>query len=117
MVSALPERMDTTVKEYGCVPFDTKSSIGMHSKIVHDLGVVGDDFTDFYEILSKIYCSKNLVPEHYIPSELSADAYYIAMARSFPIRNIEYIRDWYLSRIKCPALSLKDLHVLMLKCD
>lgn len=47
------------------------ASLNSNSQIVSDLGIWGDDFSDFYEILSDIYGTDHLVPSECMPSEFA----------------------------------------------
>lgn len=41
------------------------------TQIVTDLGIYGDDFSEFHEILSEVYGNDFLVPAECVPSEFS----------------------------------------------
>lgn len=45
--------------------------ISADTQIVTDLGIYGDDFSEFYEILSEVYGTDFLVPAECVPSEFS----------------------------------------------
>jgi len=43
--------------------------VNADTQIVADLGIYGDDFSEFYEILSEVYGTDFLVPAECVPSE------------------------------------------------
>lgn len=45
--------------------------VSANTQIVTDLGIFGDDFSEFYEILREVYGTDFLVPYECVPSEFS----------------------------------------------
>lgn len=45
--------------------------VNADTQIVTDLGIYGDDFSEFYEILSEVYGTNFLVPAECVPSEFA----------------------------------------------
>lgn len=46
-------------------------NLNRETQIVTDLGIWGDDFTEFHEILSEVYGTEFLVPAKCVPSEFA----------------------------------------------
>ena len=64
------------------------------TQIVTDLGIYGDDFSEFYEILSEIYGTDFLVPPQCIPGEFSWMRYlrgwlpFVETKRAVPVTSL-----------------------------
>lgn len=94
-------------------PISPTHSINANSRIVHDLGIIGDDWDSFYEVLRNVYGKDFVVPAPNMPGEISHDSAMVASAGGWLARWLPAIQNWYISRIRCNPLTLKDLHDLI----
>ena len=80
------------------------------SRLVHDVGIAGDDFDEFLTILrgSELTPEQALRLSPFIPSETSSDAYYVTMARSGLSIRFPALRSYYIRRIKSPELTVGE---------
>ncbi|QJF50296.1 hypothetical protein [Roseobacter ponti] len=65
-----PERVLEALKRFG-VSENVLASVTSQSQIVSDLGIWGDDWNEFYELLSEVYGTDNLIPHECVPSEFA----------------------------------------------
>ncbi|MDF3490095.1 hypothetical protein HKX64_10425 [Sulfitobacter sp. M72] len=66
----VPEKILQALKRFA-VNERLLESLNPNSQIVTDLEIWGDDFSEFYEILSEIYGTDYLIPAECIPSEFA----------------------------------------------
>lgn len=66
----VPDRILQALKQF-TVKDSLLENLTSNSQIVTDLGIWGDDFHEFYEILSEIYGTDHLIPAECIPSEFA----------------------------------------------
>ena len=95
------------------IPTEFAGSNLLSARVVHDLGIAGDDFFELVEALNRISPIKRPVPERLVPAEASADAYYAACSQSWLANKIPAIRRWYISRISAPPTTLDDLYHIL----
>ena len=81
------------------------------TRLVHDLGISGDDWDDFSEDLVRAYGWKFEIDEIFIPSELSADSLNVSRANGVFAAWFPRLRQYYIGRIRCPPLTLAQLHL------
>jgi hypothetical protein len=94
--------------QMGLEPLEPGHEVSLASRLVHDLGLAGDDFGEFWEEVSKRVPVREL-DAGCILSELSRDTYRVTMARSRLGRRFAGVRRHYVSRIWCPAATLASL--------
>ena len=82
-------------------------------RVVHDLGITGDDFADFYAAIVAKRPTTELVPKIFVPSELSTDSYFVAMSRSWKVKGWNRIASFYRNRIRCEQLPIRQLHKVL----
>ncbi len=104
----LLKHVQDVLAEMGLEPLEPGHEVSLTSRLVHDLGLAGDDFGEFWAELSKRMPVRALDAGH-MPSELSRDAYRVTMARSRLGRRYAGVRRYHLSRIRCPAATLASL--------
>lgn len=112
-VSNLSPKMIRVCNSFVFGLIDPKHLIAMESRLVHDLGVVGDDWDEFYPILKEAFQSSNLIPERFMPSEVSHDAAMVSWSRTWPISKSDLLRRWVQNRIRCPPLTLQEIDAIM----
>ena len=86
----------------GLRPIDDSHEMGASSRIVHDLGIAGDDFDEIIEYLFSI-CGRFKIDQKidkFIPHETSKDAYYLSMARSRIASKCRWIAKYYMKKSK-----------------
>lgn len=105
--------MVTVVQKLNWPTISSKHVIGAHTRIVHDLGILGDDWDDFYSALKEEYGKDFTISAKFMPGEVSHDAAMVASAQGFMARRIPVIQDWYISRIRCSPLTLGELDELI----
>jgi hypothetical protein len=66
----VPDKILQALKRFG-LKDSLLETLNSNSQIVTDLGIWGDDFSEFYEILSDIYGTEHLIPAECIPSEFA----------------------------------------------
>ena len=66
----IPDEILLALKRFG-LESSLLKNLNSNSQIVTDLGIWGDDISDFYEVLSDIYGTKHLIPAVCIPSEFA----------------------------------------------
>ncbi|MEQ6204721.1 hypothetical protein ABMC88_16890 [Sulfitobacter sp. HNIBRBA2951] len=96
------------LKKLAIDPINKREDI-LSSRLVHDLGIAGDDFQDFFEILDAMRPVSGKIPAKYIPSELSKDAFLVARAHSWLARKSPTYKQYCLKRIVTPQLELRKL--------
>ena len=82
-------------------------------RLVHDMGITGDDFADFYTAIVAKRPTTELVPKIFVPPELSKDSYLVAMSRSWKVRGWNRIASIYRNRIRCEPLTIRQLHKIL----
>ncbi len=102
------ELYQIAVDRLGICPIQLQDDF-MCMRVVHDLGIAGDDFQDFFEILSNLKPTSGKVPREFIPGELSRDAYLVACARGWLARKWPALAKFHTARIGAPELRLHDL--------
>lgn len=80
----LSKQMNEALQRYGVGDL-LRSPLSMHSDLIRDLKIVGDDFGEFWTILVSVYGAAPLFEEHQIPSELSTDSFWVTMSRWLPL--------------------------------
>lgn len=85
----------------------------LDARIVHDLGISGDDFSDFYEEIQARRYTNILIPKKFIPAELSKESHAVAILKSWPAKKFPFIQRYYRSKIKCPPLKIIELHGML----
>ena len=85
----------------------------LDSRIVHDLGISGDDFVEFIEVIKSKRKTTGDVPAKFIPTELSMDSYLVAMCRSWQSRRWPPLLNFYRWRIRSEPLTVRQLHALL----
>ncbi|TMV14914.1 hypothetical protein [Arenibacterium halophilum] len=66
----IPSKMIEASRQFG-VSSEQMEQLSSNSQVVADLGIWGDDFDEFYHILSQVYDSDHLIPAECIPSEFA----------------------------------------------
>ncbi len=66
----IPDKVLQALKRFA-VDERLLENLNPKSQIVTDLGIWGDDFCEFYEILSEIYGTEYLIPAECVPSEFA----------------------------------------------
>jgi hypothetical protein len=94
--------------EMGLEPLEPTHEVSPGSRVVHDLGLAGDDFGAFWLALSD-RVPVQVLDGRCVPLELSHDAYRVSMARSWLGQALTGLRRQYVSRIECPAVTLASL--------
>ena len=87
---ALSDRMRLVIERLEIRPIDPSHAISMQSRLVHDLGICGDDWGEFYSFLSHVYKSTNPFDAHYIPPEFSHDTRIVLSCRMWPVYRISW---------------------------
>ena len=88
--------------------------ISMKSRLVHDLGITGDDFDEFVPVLEAAYGTRlSSFPEGVIPGEPSFDAFRLERARGWIARSSPRWRAWCVSRIRSQPFTLEELEALI----
>lgn len=64
----VPDNVLRALKRFG-VDERLLENLNSKTQIVADLGIWGDDFSEFYEILSEVYGTQFLIPAECVPSE------------------------------------------------
>ena len=90
-------------------PISTKLPDLLDCRMVHDLGIAGDDCYDFFEILNSLKPTKGEIPLKFIPGELSRDAYFASRLSN----RFLWVKCWYVTRIKCPPLTVRRMYQLL----
>ncbi len=108
-MNGLSPRMAEAVSWYIFAPIEPAHVITMGSRLVHDLGVAGDDWDEFEAVLDEAYGTRFVVPRGFIPPEISNDSYRVAAAHGWLARRYPRVREWHRSRIRCPELTLEQL--------
>lgn len=96
-----------------CQLIDLESIPFLKLRIVHDLGITGDDFADFYRAIVARRPTSELVPKKFVPSELSKDSYLVAMSRSWKVKGWNRIASYYRNRIRSEPLTIRQLHKIL----
>lgn len=65
-----PDRMLEALRQFG-LNESLMGDLNPRSQIVTDLGIWGDAWDDFYEILSRVYDTDHLIPAEWVPSEFA----------------------------------------------
>lgn len=86
-----------------------------NTRIVHDLGIIGDDWDSLYEALRREYGKDFLVPACFMPGEVSHDSAMVASAEGWISRKLPAVQNWYVSRIRCSPLTIDELHELIVR--
>lgn len=94
-------------------PIDPSHTVSMESRIVHDLGIFGEEWIDFANRLKQVYKRNTFAVDPYIPRVLSTDVLILSLARTWPARQVGWVRTSLQSRIRVPALSLSLVDHLM----
>ncbi|MBT2129917.1 hypothetical protein [Aliiroseovarius lamellibrachiae] len=103
------EMYEAAIGQMGPLIVDDPTRDLWNLRVVHDLGLAGDDFEEFYEVLQRFEPTENKVPRRFIPSELSRDAYYVACATGYFARRFPWLRRRYVRKLSVPELRLKEL--------
>jgi hypothetical protein len=85
----------------------------LECRVVHDLGITGDDFVEFLAEIRLWKTPIGEVPVRFIPSEVSRDSYLVSMARSKLALRFPFIAKYYVNRIASPPLKLGDMHSML----
>ena len=83
MKDELSHEMRTALSSYG-VPQSRLEKYSMKSDLVHDLGIVGDDFWELVPHLEEAYGKTINFSHDLVPSELSGSAFWVTMSWMFP---------------------------------
>ncbi|WP_139246502.1 hypothetical protein [Thalassovita taeanensis] len=105
------------LRRYGVEPISTDRSTLLDFRLVQDLGIAGDDFEDFFEIINSMRPVSGKLPRRFIPSELGSDAYHVAQATGWLSKKIPWLKRWHISRIKCPSITLRELFAVLYEGD
>ena len=91
-------------------PLDPSHIMSINSRLVHDLGIAGDDFDEFIKIFGTEKLDDDQISELqiFIPSETSHDSYLLAMARSWLAKKFPRLRLLFVQRIKSPHFTVED---------
>ncbi|WP_322892210.1 MULTISPECIES: hypothetical protein [unclassified Yoonia] len=91
-------------------PLRPSHQISLDSRLVHDLGISGDDFDELLRCLGidDLENDRWSPIKRYIPTELSFESFFIAMARTKLARKFPLIREFYLNQLKSPDLSVGE---------
>lgn len=82
-------------------------------RVVHDLGISGDDFVEFLAEVRLWKTPVGEIPDRFIPGEISRDSYLVSMARSKLARRFPFLAKYYVSRITSPPLKIGELHKML----
>jgi hypothetical protein len=69
-MNEIPYKIRDALKKWGYSEAKI-DGLSATSLIVQDLGIWGDDFDEFYEVLSETYGTKNKIEARYCPGEFS----------------------------------------------
>jgi hypothetical protein len=104
------QAFNSTYVELGLKPIEKTHILSERSRVVHDLGIAGDDID---EILTAMKFGsvnhtqiKKLKP--FIPTETSNDAYLVSMARSQLANILPCLKRFYVNRISCPPITVSN---------
>lgn len=101
-MNEIPGKIRQALKEFGYS--EAKLAKFSHeSFVVQDLGIWGDDFDEFYEVLTRVYGTSNQIEAKYCPAEFSW--------MKQPFLWLPFVS--HKKNLKCEPLSLSDLDRIM----
>lgn len=110
----LSDKMSEVLKRVGNPKLDKDHFVTGESAIVHDLGIIGDDWDGFYKALRDVFQRDFQVAERFNPNESSHDAAMIGSAHGLLAKTMPPLRRWYVSRIRCERMTLAEIEKLIL---
>ena len=107
-MTRLVRQAGAVMADLGLEPLEPSHEMSPASRVVHDLGLAGDDFEAFWRELSERIPVQPL-DGRCVPLEFSHDAYRVSMARSWLGRTFAGVRHSYVTQIECPPVTLASL--------
>jgi len=101
-MNAVPEKIRLSLKEFGHSEVEAEKFSG-NTLVVQDLGIWGDDFDEFYEVLTRVYGTRNQIDARYCPGEFSW--------MKQPLLWLPFVS--HKKHLKCEPLSLSALDRIM----
>ena len=97
-------------RRLGLIPLEAGHTVTPSSRMLHDLGVAGDDVDELLENLGvrELDRETSLRLGPYFPRETSRDAYLVAMARGRLSAFLGIRPSFYVARLRHPSISVDD---------
>lgn len=98
-MSEIPNQLKIALLDFGLTERQIKK-VTLQTRVLHDLGIYGDDFDMLYSCISKHSGGTGLVPAEFIPAEFSRSAQFYWLWRCL---------RWKFLAPSAPSLTLGEL--------
>lgn len=91
-------------------PLKSDHVISQDSRLVHDLGIAGDDLEELLQLLDLTELTPKQVTGLRVanPAETSRDAYLVSMASSWLSVRFPWLVPYFVRQLKAPAFTVRE---------